>query len=145
MDPGWGSVRSSDVLLHRRHLQLHSHNLDHVPHYLHRRYSPRVQSITLYCHLSLELKFSSENPATIVEDASLTTRPKPYRFRVHGHDDFSCLGLFGGAIYANTFYLASEEIEDRLKEFCLQCIAFWYSIGILSAGLIGTLNILPHP
>jgi len=46
-------------------------------------------------------------------------------------------GLFGGAIYANTFYLASEEIEDRLREFCMSSISFWYSCGILLAGLIG--------
>jgi len=46
-------------------------------------------------------------------------------------------GLFGGAIYANTFYLASEEIEERLKEFCMSSISFWYSCGILLAGLIG--------
>jgi len=46
-------------------------------------------------------------------------------------------GLFGGAIYANTFYLASEEIEDDLKEFCMSSISFWYSNGILLSGLLG--------
>lgn len=48
------------------------------------------------------------------------------------------LGLFGGAIYANTFYLASEEIEESLREFCMSSISFWYSFGILFAGLLGT-------
>jgi hypothetical protein len=45
--------------------------------------------------------------------------------------------LIGGAIYVNAFYLLSEEIEDKYKEFCLSSVSFWYMCGILAAGVAG--------
>eukprot|EP01124_Arcella_intermedia_P019853 TRINITY_DN2720_c0_g1_i1.p1 TRINITY_DN2720_c0_g1~~TRINITY_DN2720_c0_g1_i1.p1 ORF type:complete len:508 (+),score=63.32 TRINITY_DN2720_c0_g1_i1:26-1525(+) len=46
-------------------------------------------------------------------------------------------GLIGGAIFVNTFYRVAEEVEGDLKEFCMSSISFWYSCGILLAGIIG--------
>jgi battenin len=46
-------------------------------------------------------------------------------------------GLVGGAIYVNAFYLISEEVDESYKEFCLSSVSFWYSLGILSAGVSG--------
>jgi battenin len=46
-------------------------------------------------------------------------------------------GLVGGAVYVNAFYLISEEIDERYKEFCLSSVSFWYACGILAAGVTG--------
>jgi len=45
-------------------------------------------------------------------------------------------GLLGGAVFVNAFYLAAEEIEDDIKEFCMSSISMWYGIGILLSGLV---------
>jgi len=47
-------------------------------------------------------------------------------------------GLIGGAVFVNAFYRVSAEVKDAMKkEFCMSSISFWYSIGILLAGVVG--------
>jgi hypothetical protein len=56
---------------------------------------------------------------------------------VHSEGLYQFLGLIGGAVYANAFYLVSEEVKGTIKEFCMSSISFWYSTGILLAGALG--------
>jgi len=46
-------------------------------------------------------------------------------------------GLIGGAVFVNAFYRVAAEVEDEKKEFCMSSISFWYSCGILLAGVAG--------
>jgi len=47
-------------------------------------------------------------------------------------------GLIGGAVFVNAFYRIADEVsEEKKKEFCMASISFWYSIGILLAGVGG--------
>jgi len=46
-------------------------------------------------------------------------------------------GLVGGAIFVNAFYRAAAEVASETKEFCMSSISFWYSCGILLAGVAG--------
>jgi len=47
-------------------------------------------------------------------------------------------GLIGGAVFVNAFYRIADEVrEESKREFCMASISFWYSIGILLAGVGG--------
>lgn len=46
-------------------------------------------------------------------------------------------GLLGGGVFVNAFYVASEEIEDDIKEFCMSSISMWYGFGILFSAFAG--------
>jgi len=51
-------------------------------------------------------------------------------------------GLIGGAVFVNAFYRIADEIKDeRKKEFCMASLSFWYSIGILLAGVGGMFTV----
>jgi len=47
------------------------------------------------------------------------------------------VGLIGGGVYVNSFYLIAEEIGDDIKEYCMSAVSFWYSCGILISGFLG--------